>query len=337
MQITAHVVHVRPADSSAALTTEALTAALSSVGTVTDVTELACPEVYDDATHAPAPAYAGARYAVAGAGTEDDVLALRAAVAEALAAGGVPLPDTERPDTWAEAKRTGETVAVVPAALTRAETKLLIMDVDSTLIQQEVIELLAAHAGREAEVAAVTEAAMRGELDFAESLHARVEALTGLDAAVIDEVRQRVSYSPGARELVRAFKAAGHVVAVVSGGFQQILDPLAAEMHLDYALANQLEIVDGRLTGRVTGDVVDRQTKEARLRAWAADHGLDLSATIAAGDGANDLDMVTAAGLGVAYCAKPALAVAADARIDLPRLDLLGVYAGVDPASATIR
>ncbi|MBG6085772.1 phosphoserine phosphatase SerB [Zhihengliuella flava] len=328
MEITAHVVHVHPADSPAALTSAALQAALSAVGTVVEVSAVQCPDVSDDATHAPAPRFAGERLAITGA----EVPALRAAVDAALADSGVPTPQDD-----GGAGRSGETVAVVPAALTRADTKLLIMDVDSTLIQQEVIELLAAHAGREAEVAEVTEAAMRGELDFAESLHARVKALAGLDAAVIDEVRQRVAFSPGARELVRAFKAAGHIVAVVSGGFQQILAPWAEELHLDHALANELEVIEGRLTGRVVGDVVDREAKERHLRAWAAEHGLELSATIAAGDGANDLDMVSAAGLGVAYCAKPALAVAADARIDLPRLDLLGVYAGVDVASSTIR
>ncbi|PQZ87348.1 phosphoserine phosphatase SerB [Arthrobacter sp. MYb227] len=220
-------------------------------------------------------------------------------------------------------------IAVVPAELVLAPKKLLVMDVDSTLIKQEVIELLAAHAGREAEVTAVTEAAMRGELDFAQSLHARVKTLAGLDAGVIDQVRAKIELSDGARELIAAFKAAGHFVAVVSGGFSQILDPLAAELGLDFACANDLGIEDGQLTGTVKGQVVDRAYKETMLRAWAKELGLSLEHTIAAGDGANDLDMVTAAGLGVAFNAKPALRDAADARIDIPRLDVIENLVGI--------
>ncbi|MFN3924043.1 MAG: phosphoserine phosphatase SerB, partial [Pseudarthrobacter sp.] len=158
----------------------------------------------------------------------------------------------------AEAPVAGLDTALVPAGLRSAERKLLIMDVDSTLIQQEVIELLAAYAGKREEVAAVTEAAMRGELDFTQSLHARVAVLAGLPAAVVHSVRNEVKLSLGAAELVAAFKAAGHVVAVVSGGFNQILEPIAGELGLDYWQANELEIVDGELTGRVLGAVVDR-------------------------------------------------------------------------------
>lgn len=220
-------------------------------------------------------------------------------------------------------------IAVVPAAIVRAKKLLLVMDVDSTLIKQEVIELLAAHAGREAEVAAVTEAAMRGELDFAASLHARVATLAGLDAEVIDAVRGRLELSDGADELIASFKAAGHHVAVVSGGFAQILDPLAAELGLDFARANDLVIVDGKLTGMVNGQVVDRAYKEVMLRTWARELGVDMEHTIAAGDGANDLDMVGAAGLGVAFNAKPLLREAADARIDLPRLDIIADLVGI--------
>ncbi|GHD01615.1 phosphoserine phosphatase SerB [Zhihengliuella salsuginis] len=320
MQITAYVVHIHRADASPALSSGALTAAVSHLGTVVGSEPLTAPQVYDDATHAPGVAYAGLRLAVEDA----DVDSLRAAAAAALDAAGVP-----GPDKWEGPERTGESVAVVPAALLQAPTKLLVMDVDSTLIQQEVIEMLAAHAGREEEVAAVTEAAMRGELDFAQSLHARVEVLAGLEASVVDSVREQVAFSPGARDLIRALRAGGHRIGVVSGGFIQILKPLADELGLDFAVANDLEIADGRLTGRVVGDVVDRAAKEGFLRRWADELGLPLEATIAAGDGANDLDMVRAAGLGVAYCAKPALAVEADARIDLPRLDVLGVYAGI--------
>ncbi len=223
----------------------------------------------------------------------------------------------------------GTAIAVVPAGLVRAKKLLLVMDVDSTLIKQEVIELLAAHAGREAEVAAVTESAMRGELDFAASLHARVATLAGLDAEVIDAVRARLELSEGALELIAAFKAAGHHVAVVSGGFAQILDPLAAELGLDFARANDLVIAEGKLTGTVNGTVVDRAFKEVMLRTWAKELGVSMEHTIAAGDGANDLDMVGAAGLGVAFNAKPLLRDAADARIDLPRLDIIANLVGI--------
>ena len=229
----------------------------------------------------------------------------------------------------AESPVTGLDTALVPAGLRLAERKLLIMDVDSTLIQQEVIELLAAYAGKREEVAAVTEAAMRGELDFAQSLHARVAVLAGLPAAVVDSVRNEVKLSLGAAELVAAFKAAGHVVAVVSGGFNQILEPIAAELGLDYWQANELEIVDGKLTGKVLGAVVDRAAKEKFLREWSAAEGIALEHTVAVGDGANDLDMLGAAGIGVAFNAKPAVRAVADAAVNMPYLDAVRHVAGV--------
>ncbi|HEY8754036.1 MAG TPA: phosphoserine phosphatase SerB [Arthrobacter sp.] len=231
--------------------------------------------------------------------------------------------------TVAEAAQEGVDTAIVPAGLRSAPRKLLIMDVDSTLIQQEVIELLAAYAGKREEVAAVTEAAMRGELDFAQSLHARVAVLAGLPAAVVDSVRAEVKLSEGAADLVAAFKAAGHVVAVVSGGFNQILRPIAEELGLDYWLANELEIVDGALTGKVLGAVIDRAAKEKYLRDWAAAEGIAMEHTIAVGDGANDLDMLGAAGIGVAFNAKPAVRAVADAAINMPYLDAVRHIAGV--------
>ncbi len=233
----------------------------------------------------------------------------REAVAAMAAAGTLAEPDI--------------CTAVIDASLAQAPQLLLVMDVDSTLIKQEVIELLAAHAGREAEVAAVTEAAMRGELDFAQSLIQRVATLKDLPASVLAEVGERIIFSDGARELVQRFHAAGHKVGVVSGGFQQILDPLAAELNLDHALANTLGMSDGVLDGTVHGDIVDRSTKEKMLRAWSEEHGIPMHATIAAGDGANDLDMVTAAALGVAFNAKPALRQQADAQINFSRLDVI--------------
>ena len=229
----------------------------------------------------------------------------------------------------AEAAQDGLDTAIVPSGLRAAQRKFLIMDVDSTLIQQEVIELLAAYAGKREEVAAVTEAAMRGELDFAQSLHARVAVLAGLPAAVVESVRAEVKLSEGAAELVAAFKAAGHVVAVVSGGFNQILRPIAEDLGLDYWIANELEIVDGALTGKVLGAVIDRAAKEKYLREWAAAEGIAMEHTIAVGDGANDLDMLGAAGIGVAFNAKPAVRAVADSAVNMPYLDAVRHIAGV--------
>lgn len=214
-------------------------------------------------------------------------------------------------------------LAAVPAELTNAPQLLLLMDVDSTLIKQEVIELLAAHAGREKEVAAVTEDAMRGELDFAQSLIQRVATLKDLPDTVLAEVGKRIIFSEGAQSLVQRFHAAGHKVGVVSGGFQQILDPLAAQLDLDHALANTLGITDAVLDGTVHGQIVDREMKETMLRAWAEEHQIPLEATIAAGDGANDLAMVAASGLGIAFNAKPALRNEADVRLDFAWLDVI--------------
>ncbi|MDR6987298.1 phosphoserine phosphatase [Paenarthrobacter nitroguajacolicus] len=229
----------------------------------------------------------------------------------------------------AAAARPGMDTAIVPEGLRNASRKFLIMDVDSTLIQQEVIELLAAHAGKREEVAAVTEAAMRGELDFAQSLHARVAVLAGLPVDVVDSVRREVRLSLGAAELVAAFKEAGHIVAVVSGGFNQILRPIAVDLGLDHWIANELEIVDGVLTGKVLGAVIDRAAKEKYLREWAAAEGISLEHTIAVGDGANDLDMLGAAGIGIAFNAKPAVRAVADAAINMPYLDAVRHIANV--------
>ncbi|WP_394251753.1 phosphoserine phosphatase SerB [Arthrobacter pityocampae] len=228
---------------------------------------------------------------------------------------------------WTAASGVG--AALVPSPTYAPGPKLLIMDVDSTLIRQEVIELLAAHAGREAEVAAVTEAAMRGELDFAQSLHHRVRALEGLPATVIGEVVSRIELSDGAEALVAAYLRAGHRVGVVSGGFSQVLAPLAERLRLSFAKANDLEILDGTLTGRVAGAVVDRREKERTLRAEAEHAGVRPEAVIAVGDGANDLDMLGAAGLGVAFNAKPAVRAAADVALDLPDLDVVRHFAGL--------
>lgn len=220
-------------------------------------------------------------------------------------------------------------IAVERAGLARRSKRLICFDVDSTLIQQEVIEMLAAYAGREAEVAAVTERAMRGELDFAESLHERVKALAGLDATVVEKVAQDIKLTPGARTTIRTLKRLGIRCGVVSGGFIQVIAGLAEELGLDFVRANTLEIVDGVLTGRVIGEVVDREAKAAYLRDCADELGISLSQTVAVGDGANDIDMLTTAGLGIAFCAKPALREVADASLSKPFLDTVLFILGI--------
>lgn len=218
---------------------------------------------------------------------------------------------------------------VAPAHLANDEKKLLIMDVDSTLIRQEVIDDLAAAAGRGAEVAEVTERAMRGELDFEASLRERVLALAGLDESVIGQVADRVLFSPGASELVRVFLAAGHAVCVVSGGFVQVLDPLADRLKLSKARANVLEILGGKLSGQVTGEVVTAEVKRESLKQWAREFGIKPSQTIAVGDGANDVLMIREAELGVAFNAKPALVEVADIQVNVLRLDAVRFFAGL--------
>lgn len=220
-------------------------------------------------------------------------------------------------------------IAVSPGGLARRGRRLLVMDVDSTLIQDEVIELLARHAGREREVAEVTERAMRGELDFEQSLHERVRCLAGLDESVFEEVRRAVRLTPGARTLVRTVRRLGFSVAVVSGGFIEIVQPLATELGITHAHANRLEIRDGKLTGRVSGPVVDRAEKARALRRFAEAEGLPLSRTVAIGDGANDLDMLATAGLGVAFNAKPVVRERADASVSVPYLDTVLFMLGI--------
>lgn len=228
-----------------------------------------------------------------------------------------------------EAARQGIDVAVQPANLLRRGMRLIVMDVDSTLIQGEVIEMLAAHAGCEAEVAAVTDAAMRGDLDFEESLRRRVSMLAGVDASALDEVYAEIQLAPGARTLVRTLRRLGYRFALVSGGFSQITDRLAEDLGIHYAAANELEIVDGRLTGRIVGDVLDRAGKATALRRFAADVGVSEQSVIAIGDGANDLDMLNAAGLGIAYNAKAVVRDAADTSVNVPYLDAIMYLLGI--------
>lgn len=226
----------------------------------------------------------------------------------------------------------GVDVALENYSLERRAKRLIVFDVDSTLVQGEVIEMLAARAGAGAKVAQITEAAMRGELDFEESLRERVATLAGLSADVLDEVADGLELTPGARTTIRTLRRLGFHCGVVSGGFRQVIEPLAHELMLDYVAANQLEIVDGTLTGRVIGEIVDRAGKAKALRDFADQAGVPMEQTVAVGDGANDIDMLAAAGLGVAFNAKPALQEVADASLSHPYLDtvlfILGITRG---------
>ncbi|SHI58207.1 phosphoserine phosphatase [Actinomyces denticolens] len=211
---------------------------------------------------------------------------------------------------------------------------LLVMDVDSTLIEQEVIELIAERAGTHEEVAAVTERAMRGELDFAASLRERVATLAGVPEAVFAEVLAEVRPTRGAEGLIAELHERGCAVGVVSGGFEEVVLPLAERLGIDHVAANRLEVADGRLTGRVLGRIVDRGVKEACLRQWAAERSVPMERTVAVGDGANDLDMIHAAGLGIAFCAKPLVREQAPARIDARDLRLVLDLLRITPSGA---
>ena len=220
-------------------------------------------------------------------------------------------------------------IAVSPGGLMRWAKKLVVMDVDSTLIQQEVIELLAERAGVRDQVEEITGAAMRGELDFAASLRARVALLEGLPESVISEVQSEIVLTPGARTLVKTLHQLGHSVAVVSGGFAAVIEPLLKELGITHYRANTLEIRDGKLTGQVIDPIIDRAAKAAALKEFAQIEGVQLEQTVAIGDGANDLDMISIAGLGIAFNAKPAVKAAAASSVSAPYLDsvlyLLGI------------
>jgi phosphoserine phosphatase len=231
-------------------------------------------------------------------------------------------------------------VAVEDTTLERRAKRLIVFDVDSTLIQQEVIEMLADRVGAREAVAAITDAAMRGEIEFAESLRQRVATLKGLPASVLDEVADELELTPGARTTLRTLRRLGFHCGVVSGGFRQVIDPLAHELMLDFVAANQLEIIDGVLTGRLVGPIIDRAGKAKALRDFAQQAGVPLEQTVAVGDGANDIDMLATAGLGVAFNAKPALREVADASLSHPYLDtvlfILGVTRGEIEAADAI-
>ena len=228
-----------------------------------------------------------------------------------------------------ESATLGVDVAVQRGGLHRRAMRLVVMDVDSTLLTGEVIDELAERAGCATQVAELTAAAMRGEIDFETALRQRVALLEGLDASVLVDLRHHLTLAPGARTLVRTLNRLGYRCGVVSGGFTQVTGWLTDELGLDYAAANTLEIVGGKLTGRLTGELIDRAGKERMLRQFAEQAGIPLSQTVAVGDGANDLDMIAAAGLGIAFNAKPAVRSAADASLSVPHLDAILYLLGI--------
>ena len=223
----------------------------------------------------------------------------------------------------------GLDLAVQAAGLTRRAKRLVIMDMDSTLIQQEVIDLLAIHAGKSEEVKEITKLAMNGEIEFKEALAKRVQLLAGLPETIFEKVRTELTLSPGAESLIETLHKIGHKVGVVSGGFIEVIEPLLKKLNIDYSKANSLEIVDGKLTGKLVGAVVDRLGKQRALEEFAAREKIPLEQTVAIGDGANDIDMLATAGLGVAYNAKPSVREAADVMITTPHLDTVLYLMGI--------
>ncbi|TVT32899.1 phosphoserine phosphatase SerB [Amycolatopsis rhizosphaerae] len=231
-----------------------------------------------------------------------------------------------------EASSGGLDIAVEQEGLARRAKRLIVFDVDSTLVQGEVIEMLAAHAGVEPKVREITDAAMRGELNFTESLERRVGLLAGLPESVLDEVAESIVLTPGARTTVRTLKRLGFRCGVVSGGFRRIIQRIVDDLGLDFAAANELEVVDGKLTGRVAGDIIDREGKAIALRRFAERYAIPLAQCVAVGDGANDIDMLRAAGMGIAFNAKPALREVADTALSHPYLDAVLFVLGVTRA-----
>ena len=241
---------------------------------------------------------------------------------------GVDPDELRRPLAAISADRNVD-IAVQETGLESRGQYLVVMDVDSTVIQDEVIDLLAAEAGQQEAVAAITERAMSGEIDFSESLHQRVGLLAGLPESVLTRVRDRIQLTPGARTLCRTLNRLGYRIALVSGGFTQVVAPIARELGVAELRANTLEIEDGFLTGRVVGEIIDRPGKRKTLEDLAVRFGIPRGRTVAIGDGANDIDMLEAAGLGIAFNAKPIARAAADASVSVPFLDSVLYLMGI--------
>lgn len=223
----------------------------------------------------------------------------------------------------------GVDVAIQREGLGRRAKRLVFLDVDSTLIQDEIIDLLADEAGVSDQVAAITASAMQGEIDFTTALRRRVMLLAGLDREALSRAQERVRLTPGARTFVRTLKRLGYTTAAVSGGFQFFVDKVGADLGIDHVFANELEMVDGVLTGRLVGPIVDRKRKAELLVELAHQQGVPLEQTVAVGDGANDLDMLATAGLGVAFNAKPIVQEAADTKVSVPYLDAILFVLGI--------
>ena len=238
-------------------------------------------------------------------------------------------PESMRNALGASAKKFGVDIAIQPAGLNRLARKLVVMDVDSTLISQEVIDLLAEKSGVGEQVRIITESAMRGEMDFETSLRKRVSLLSGQHESILQEVKEQITLTPGARTLIRTLKKLGHGVGLVSGGFSQIVEPIAKSLEISNVRSNTLEIIDGLLTGRLIGPIIDREGKAAALKDFAMKEKISMANTIAIGDGANDLDMIAAAGLGIAFNAKPKVQEAAQSSINAPYLDSVLFILGI--------